>query len=54
MIWSYLWVALAAAPVQLAIGILNTRTRWLTAGEVRFWCLVIFVAAELIYLGASA
>jgi hypothetical protein len=49
----YLAVAIAAVPVQTALGILNTQTRWLTRGEVRFWCVVIFLAAELIYLGAG-
>ena len=50
----YLAVAIAAIPVQFALGILNTRTRWLSRGEVRFWCVVIFLAAELVYLGVGA
>ena len=40
------------APFQLLLGIWNSRKRWLTPGEVRFWGVAIFVAAEMIYLGA--
>ena len=40
------------APFQILLGIWNTRRRWLTPGEVRFWGVAIFVAAEMIYLGA--
>ena len=39
-------------PFQILLGIWNTRKRWLTPGEVRFWGVAIFVAAEMIYLGA--
>ena len=41
----------AAAPFQLGIGVLNTRKKWLTPGEVRFWGVMLFVAAEFTYLG---
>ena len=40
------------APFQMLLGIWNTRKRWLTPGEVRFWGVALFVAAEMIYLGA--
>jgi len=40
------------APFQFLLGIWNTRKRWLTPGEVRFWGVALFVAAEMIYLGA--
>jgi hypothetical protein len=29
---------------------LNARTRWLTPGELRFWSVAIFIAAEMFYL----
>ena len=40
------------APFQLLLGIWNSRRRWLTPGEVRFWGVALFVVAEMIYLGA--
>jgi hypothetical protein len=40
------------APLQLLLGVWNTRKKWLTPGEVRFWGMSIFVTAEFIYLGA--
>jgi hypothetical protein len=49
----HLLVAAAALPLQVALGALSTRRRVLTRGEVRFWCIVIFVAAELVHLGAG-
>jgi hypothetical protein len=49
----HLAVVAAAVPFQLALGVVNTRRRLLTRGEMRFWCIVIFVAAELIHLGTS-
>jgi hypothetical protein len=49
----HLLVAVAAAPLQLALGAVNARSRWFTMGEVRFWGLVLFMAAELLYLGLS-
>lgn len=50
---AHLFVALAAAPFQFGLAALNSRKGWFTAGEIRFWGIVIFVAAELIYLGSS-
>ncbi len=47
----HLLVALAAAPFQVALGAVNTRKHMLTRGEVRFWCVAMFVVAELAYLG---
>ncbi|MDH3464764.1 MAG: hypothetical protein OES26_02430 [Gammaproteobacteria bacterium] len=41
------------APLQLSIGIWNTRKHWLTPGEVRFWGVAIFVLVEFIYLGMT-
>jgi hypothetical protein len=48
----HLFVFLVCAPLQLCIGIWNTRSKWLTPGEVRFWGVAVFVLAEFIYLGA--
>jgi hypothetical protein len=48
----HLVVALASVPFQIALGVFNTRRHALTRGEVRFWCVVVFVAAQLIYIGA--
>jgi len=48
----HLAVVASVTPLQFALGAINTRTRWLTAGEVRFWGVVLFLIAELIYLGA--
>ena len=47
----HLLVALAAAPLQIGIGMVNTRKRWLSRGEIRFWCVVVFFALEMSYLG---
>ena len=49
---AHILVALAAAPFQFGLAALNTRKAWFTAGEIRFWGVVIFVAAELTYLGS--
>ena len=45
-------VAAVCVPLILLIGVWNTRRRWLTLGEVRFWGVALFIAAELVYLGA--
>ena len=50
---THLLIALAAAPFQFGLAAINSRKEWFTMGEVRFWGVVIFVAAELIYLGSS-
>lgn len=50
---THLLVALAAMPLQFGLAALNSRKRWFTAGEIRFWGVVTFVTAELIYLGVS-
>jgi len=42
----------ACVPLQFGLGVWNTRKKWLTPGEVRFWGMAIFVTAEFIYLGA--
>ncbi len=47
----HLAVVAAVTPLQFALGALNSRTSWLTAGEVRFWGIVLFFAGELVYLG---
>ncbi len=47
-------VAAVCAPFQLLIGVWNTRSHWLTPGEVRFWGVALFVAVELAYLGISS
>jgi len=38
-------------PFQLLLGGWNSRSKWLTPGEVRFWGVAIFVTAEFVYLG---
>ena len=49
---AHLLVALAVAPLQFGLAAVNSRKDWFTPGEIRFWGVVIFVAAELIYLGS--
>ena len=44
-------VAAVCVPFILLIGVWNTRRRWLTLGEVRFWGVALFIAVELVYLG---
>ncbi len=46
-------VVAVCAPFQLMIGVWNTRRKWLTPGEVRFWGVALFVTAEFLYLGVS-
>lgn len=50
----HLLVVAAVTPLQFALGALNTRTAWLTAGEIRFWGVILFLMAELVYLGVSS
>ena len=45
-----LGVLIAALPLQLALIPLNARTRWLTAGELRFWSVAVFIGVEFGYL----
>lgn len=47
----HLAIVAAVLPFQFGLGVFNTRKHVFTRGEVRFWCVVIFVAAELVYLG---
>jgi hypothetical protein len=47
----HLFVFLASIPLQVALGVWNTRRRYFTPGEVRFWGVALFVAAEFVYLG---
>jgi len=49
----YLLVALAVVPLQYGLAAVNCRKHWFTAGEIRFWGVAVFLAAELAYLGAS-
>ena len=51
LVLEHLIVFATCAPLQLGIGVLNTRKKWLTPGEVRFWGVALFVAAEFAYLG---
>ncbi len=46
-------VLVVCLPLFIGLGILNTRRDLLTPGEVRFWGVCIFVAAEFIYLRVS-
>jgi len=39
-------------PMIIGLGVLNTKYKIFTSGEIRFWGTSIFVAAELIFLGA--
>jgi hypothetical protein len=48
----HLAVVAAAVPFQFALGMANTHRKLLSRGEMRFWCIAIFIVAELIYLGA--
>ena len=42
---------LLCVPFIAALGVFNTHRRIFTIGEIRFWGISIFVAAELIYIG---
>ena len=46
-------VAAVCVPFQLLIGVWNTRSKWLTPGEVRFWGVAVFLVAEFVYLGVA-
>jgi hypothetical protein len=46
-------VAIAAMPFQFGLAAFNSRKNWFTAGEIRFWGIVIFLGVELLYLGLS-
>ncbi len=48
----HLIVFAVCVPLQLLLGVWNSRMKWFTPGEVRFWGMSIFVTAEFIYLGA--
>lgn len=48
----HLVIVLAVFPLQLALGWWNTRRQLFDGGEVGFWGMIIFLAAEMIYLGA--
>lgn len=50
---AHLLVALVAMPFQFGLAAVNSRTAWFTAGEIRFWGIVMFIVAELVYLGIS-
>lgn len=41
---------LLAMPLQLGLAALNTRMRWFTPGELRFWGVAIFLILEIGYL----
>jgi len=46
-------VLVVALPLQLGLIPLNAFTRWLTAGELRFWSVAIFICVEFGYLALS-
>jgi hypothetical protein len=46
-------ILVAALPLQLALVPINARKGWLTPGELRFWCVAIFVLVEIIYLAVT-
>jgi hypothetical protein len=37
-------------PLQLAFIPLNTRKKWFTPGELRFWAVAVFVLVEILYM----
>lgn len=49
---THLAILLIVFPLQLALGWWNDRRGVFDSGEVGFWGTVIFLVAELIYLGA--
>lgn len=44
-------VYLLCLPLIVGLGIVNTRHKVFTTGEIRFWGVCIFIGAELVYLG---
>jgi hypothetical protein len=44
---------IVALPLQIALLLVNRRTRWLTPGELRFWTIALFVFVEIGYLVLS-
>lgn len=47
---AHLVVLLIALPFQMGLAALNTRVRWFTPGELRFWAIAVFVFLEIVYL----
>lgn len=47
---AHLFAVVIAVPFQLGLGVINTRKALLTPGEVRFWCIVIFIMFDLLFL----
>ena len=45
-------VFLVALPLQLLLGFWNSKSKLLDGGEVGFWGVIIFLVADMIYLGA--
>lgn len=45
-------VYLVCVPIVVGLGVFNTRKKMFTVGEIRFWGICIFIAAELVNLGA--
>lgn len=48
----HLVIVFAVFPLQLALGWWNDKRQLLDSGEVGFWGMVMFLVAEMIYLGA--
>lgn len=44
-------ILILAIPMQLLLGFWNNKSKLLDRGEVGFWSMVIFLAAEMFYLG---
>ncbi len=40
-----------STPFIVGLGFWNTRKKFFTPGELRFWGVCVFVAIEFIYLG---
>lgn len=48
----HLLILIAVSPLQLALGWWNDKHGLLDSGEVGFWGTIIFLVAEMAYLGA--
>jgi heme A synthase len=48
----HLLILAAVLPLQLALGWWNDKSGLFDIGEVGFWGTVIFLVAEMVYLGA--
>ncbi len=47
---THLALLAVSLPLQLGLVAVNARTQWLTAGEIRFWAVAVFVFVEVAYI----